>query len=388
MNYLSLGVLGITLLTVAVGALFGLARGWKRSVLRLALIAVAAVVALMAQRSIATALMSAEINGQSVQEYLSTQLPSEVASMSDLVLSIATVLVGILAFILSFFVLQFLTWIIFCILKLVLRPLLGRKSGRLLGALIGAVTGFAIAFLICVPLNGLLLEGAKLEKVEINGESVMKDLPGEVSFTGYRESAVSKFYTPLGGGFYKLVSTGKDSGGKDINLSAQVDAAVAGSKIANTVEKMSKVDFSSGLTEENIAELRTTLSELDAIKNDMTPEAQEALNRMLHEVADSFGSELPVNLSEIDFAQVNFTNEGALLENVYEYQNTGTISNVDGMVKALSESTLVLPVLAEADVAVELPEEEKTAVAEAIGNLQGADAETVAKLKGIFHIDG
>lgn len=388
MNYLSLGVLVITLFTVAVGALLGLARGWKRSVLRLILVAVSGAGALIMQRSFTNALMNINVEGQTFQEYLQSQLPAEIASASELMLSIVMILVGIFAFVLLFLAFQFLTWIVFCILKLVLRPLLGRKSGRLIGALVGAVTGCLIAFLICVPFNGLFLEVAKLERVEINNEQLIKDLPGEVSFIGYGESAISKVYTPIGGGFYKLISTGKDGAGKNVNLSAQVDAAVAGSKMADTVQKMSQVDFSSGLTESNIADLRSTLEELDAIKGDMTPEAREALNEMLHSVVDSLETELPVDISEIDFSEVNFTNEGALLENLYEYQNTGTVSDVNGMVKTLSESTLVLPILAESDVSVALPEEEKAEVAGAIESLEGADAETVAKLKDVFGING
>ncbi len=387
MNYPNMGILGITLFTVIVGVILGLVRGWKRSAVRLVLIAAAAVAALRVQHPATTAILSVKVSGKPLQAYLQPKFPEEFGSANDLMLSMTEIVMGILVFILLFLAFQFLTWLIFCLLKLILRPRPGEKTGRLPGMLIGAMTGCAVAFLICVPLNGLYLEAAKFEQVKINGEALMKDLPDAVSFIGYSKSTASRIYTPLGGGFYRLISTGKDAGGEDMNLSVQLDALVAGSKIADAMGKVSEADFSSGLTEDNIALLRTTLAELDAIKGDMTPEAQEALNRMLHEAEDAFGTDLPVDISKIDFAQVNFTKEGALLDDVYEYQNTGAVSDVDGMIQALSESTLVLPVLAGSDVSVELPAERKLAVSEAIDGLDGADAETVADLKAVFRVD-
>ena len=217
----------------------------------------------------------------------------------------------------------------------------------------------------------------------------------------YPESTVAKVYDTVGGWLYKEISTVEGVDGNDTNIQAQIGAVQAGAQMVESVTKLTEVNFEEGLTENTVNTIVDIFNELDTIKQDMSPESvaaldsliQEAITPMLGEMAE----ELPIDLSKISFAEVDFATEGEVVESFYEIYNTIESGEeidddqlLEDVVTTLSDSTLILPLVSQ--MVEELPEEdkpnfsesEKEQISEIIDNLE--NQENVEELKKLFGI--
>lgn len=125
MGIITLAVLGLTLLGMALGALFGFLRGRERALLRLVLVVISAFLALASRGVILDTLMNINIEGATLKETMSAafssgdiQLP---AAMTNLIFAFIEIIVGFIAYFIMLFVLRFLTWLlVFPFLKLLI----------------------------------------------------------------------------------------------------------------------------------------------------------------------------------------------------------------------------------------------------------------------------
>ena len=223
----------------------------------------------------------------------------------------------------------------------------------------------------------------------------------ELGLYDYPESTVAKVYNTVGGWLYKELSTVEGVDGNSTNIQAQIGAVEAGAQMVESVTKLTVVNFEEGLTENTVDTIVDIFNELDTIKQDMSPESiaaldtliQEAITPMLGEMAE----ELPIDLSTISFAEVDFATEGEVVESFYEIYNTIESGEeidddqlLEDVVTTLSDSTLILPLVSQ--MVEELPEEdkpnfsesEKEQISEIIDNLE--NQENVEELKKLFGI--
>lgn len=377
-------VFGLAAVSVVLGLLLGLFRGFSRALFRLLLLGGCVAGALLLKDTVGKTLMQTPfLNGETLPDYIVGQLPENLASLSEFVLPVVEIVVGILAFLVLFLGLQICSAILFPILNLILRPLLGRKRFRLFGCLVGGVGGLLVAYALCVPVNGLILEVGKLDGLSYNGEEVVS-LPENAGFASYRDGQISGILNACGDPLYSRMNR-TESDGKTVILSDGVDTLVAAVKMADRISAMGNVDFGGGLSPENIEKMQGLLTDLDAIRDGMSEASLEELNRLLVTVAESF--ELPVDVSGVNLTDVSFSAEGELLSSLLTYEDGGA-TDTDTLVRGLAESDLVLPALANAGLKLDLDPEQKTEIADAINRLTGIDADRIGHLRDLFGIAG
>lgn len=307
----------------------------------------------------------------------------------------------VIAFVVIFGLLQFVTWIlVFPILKLVLRPLIGRRAhARLLGTVLGAACGLFVAFAVYAPINGLLIEAGKLASIDLS--SVTSDSASgtqvddmmtvkDSGITEYSTSGISKFYSGIGGGFYRLLSTVENKDGEKVTISSQIDALSAAAKLATKAAALKNVTNPDGtINVDSVRELAKALTEMD----ELTPEAKKALNGMLKSATESLGDNVPEAIKNLDVENIDFKSEGELLLTAADVmEKDGNLDDVDmkKLVNDCSKSTVILDTLVDSDVTIPVDGEKRAEVDAAIADLESktgneaVDEATIAKLKALF----
>lgn len=365
-------LLGFTVLSLVTGFFGGLKKGLLRAVLRLVLIGASAAGAYLFIPTMSEKVMALPVGGQeSLSAYIISVLPEDFRAFADILLPVARMAIGVVCFVLMFAVLSLLTRLVYLILKLLVP-----SGGHTLGGLVGLVTGAVTALCVCAPLNGLFVDGGRLAAVTVND----KPLIANTEIGTYADSPVSKFYTAVGDGVYRLVSSIKEEDGTTVTLTGQTDALIAAAKTADKMKDLSSVTYEDGLTAENVGKIRSVCTDLDAIKAGLADESLNTLNAAVRAVADSL--DLPIDVKNLDLSTVSFEKEGDLVEAVYTFGETGNIEDLDATIRALSKSTLVFPALKNADLTIKLDETKKNQVAESIEKL--TDNENAAALRALF----
>ena len=126
MGIITLVVLGLTLVGLAFGALFGFLRGRERALLRLVLVVISAFLALALRGAVVDAVMNINIDGATLNETLMSGFSSGDASLPDglknLVFALLEIVIGFVAYFILLFALRFLSWLlVFPFLKLIIR---------------------------------------------------------------------------------------------------------------------------------------------------------------------------------------------------------------------------------------------------------------------------
>lgn len=396
---MSLILIGITAYFLIFGALYGLKRGILGSAIRLFTVCVAFAVAWYARAKYVAAVLDIQIDGQSVRSLIE-EATAEMASIGTLLMPLVEILLGVILFIAVFLILKLVTAIIYFIIGFFVP-----KSNRWLGLAVGLVQGALIAFCICAPLNGVLLDVAKVTEIQVNGEPVldaetradMKE--AGVDFEEFKESGISKFYAKMGSKFYDMLAASKNVDGNNVTLSGYVDAAVATTKFAEELTNLSNINFEEGLTEANRESLKQTFENLDAIKGEMSEEAITTVNQMISSVVTEAGGEMPEEvktiLEDFDMSKVDFSKEGDVVIKLYDIAEEGESAegeiDVVEVVNTLAESTVILPIMESmvtSEQPLELPDEEtKTEVSNAIEDIAKTNPEAAESLKKIFGLN-
>lgn len=380
---LSIAIIAIAVVAVLFGFLLGLKRGFDKSLIRIILVAVALVAAWLLREQITNWIMNITVSsGKTVAQTITEAIPADYANFADMILPIVKMITCVAVFIASFIILQFATWLIGLIVGVFFR----RTNARLLGGVIGLVQGALVAFAIIIPLNGAILSTEKLTSLEINGEQPL-NVQEYVDFTEYKESQVCKFVSKIGDGIYAQLASVKVESGERKNLDDQIDAFVAGVKIAEQAQKFNEIDTSNGLDENSVAQIKQILADIDEIKGQLTPAQKSALNEMVAAASDALG--LTDSIADIDITEVDFTAEGAILDKALAYQN-GEILDAEAaqeLVNSLAESKFILP-LADGNMTVDVPLVKQGEILNAVNNLgDDVSEETKTAIKKLFNIN-
>lgn len=285
-----------------------------------------------------------------------------------------------------------------------------RDRKKWLGALVGTLQGALVVICVVGPISGLVSNLSSLIKslseLEIEGEKLLDEEASstleDIGVFTYPETTIAKVYDVTGGWLYRTISTVKNEDGTTTNIESQIEAVDGGVKMVDAVSKLTEVNFENGFDENAKDELVNIFNDLDEIKNDMSEESVQELDRLMKDALTPMlgeaAEELPIDLEKINFADVDFATEGEVISSFYDlYAKTESSEEIDEeelieeVVTTLSESTLILPVLSQ--MVEELPEdekpnfneEEKAQIEEIINGLE--NTENVDALKALFGLN-
>lgn len=158
------------------GALLGLLRAWKKSLLRLATIVIALILALLL-----TAPLSGAFDAGTLESVFAGTESDEILDVIASLPSTLPLAIGLLRpalFLALFIVLTIVLWIIYFIVSLFVRIPKKKKKRRWLGMLIGAAQGLLVAIVILTPVFGyvsLLEDTVAVYKKTVGEEEVIDD---------------------------------------------------------------------------------------------------------------------------------------------------------------------------------------------------------------------
>ena len=415
MGYITLGVLGFTALCLFFGLLLGLMRGRNRSILRLILVVLSAVVSVKYKDKVVDVVMNYEYKGRTVKTALSEMLSSgEVAipeSIQNILFILVEIIVSIAVFFVLFLILKFITWLIlFPILKIVVRR--GKRRHSLAGGLFGLVQGAVVAFVICAPLTGLVVQTNQIAQIKIQDKYILA-IPEEVGVAEYVNSEPAKIYTSFGGWFFDLLSSKTDENGKKISIDDTCDVVTTVAGIADTFSSISK-DLSN-ITSENI----TVQEQVDTIKKvgdslisignsvnslngDSKAMVQDLIEGVKEMVADETGTippEVENALNSLDVNNLKLDSAGEAINGIAsyiektsdEFENSEPVTQeeIDKIVGGLADNAFIIDMVVgenEVPEIVKIDDENKEKFQTAIdtSTLTEEDKETLRKLFGLL----
>jgi hypothetical protein len=246
MGYIEIAMISLIGLFLITGALWGLIRGRNRALVRFGLVAVSAILAFALRGVFANLVLSIKYQDVALRDWIinllnesGTTLP---ASVETIALTLVEIIVGIVAFIVSFFAIKTITWlVVFPIIKIFVKKEFPKRMVQ--GMCIGLVQGLLIAFVVCVPLNGLIVHAHQLTSLEIDGEQVVQ-LPEEIGLDGYVESVPSNVISFGGGWFYNELSSKQTSDGLEVSVDSIVNITTTAADISAEIAVLQeKIDY-------------------------------------------------------------------------------------------------------------------------------------------------
>jgi len=180
-----LGVLGLLLIFILIGALFGMMRGGKRTLIRLATVVVGLSIALLMTPVFAKAFMGVKIpfgvnktGGEYIEELLfesgtGADIAAAQPEIVDFTKACAVVLVSLVVFFLSYFIFKWLSWLVYFFLARKFAPKVKKtrsvdeegkesfdeqktKKSRWWGLGAGVLTGLVFFAFFMIPITGTL----------------------------------------------------------------------------------------------------------------------------------------------------------------------------------------------------------------------------------------
>lgn len=358
---------------------------------------------------------------------------AEELGLTDLAVPLVKTALNIVVFLILFGAFEFVSWaIVFPICKIFVKPKVvteapasedelpktKRKYHRLAGAGIGLVQGLIVALCVCVLLTGMVVQSNKLLNAvsdmssSNSGESSEEMLPpegGEPSnemipseviemIDNYLQSGIGKVYNSKAANkFVSLISSTKIDGEKK-TLPGQVDALTKLLQLISKMEELGNADmgnmFKPG-SDSSPQTIRDFFYGLDEIVNGegTTDETKKTINKAISNFAKSIGEQfgLPIDVSNMDFTDIDFRNEGDLLSDLYDYSQSETVTkeDIEDIIDKVTKSDLVLPILANADVNLgeALSDEQLEQVEDILDGLDNVDESKMDIIRKLFGLD-
>ena len=403
MDKLSLIFLGLTAFIVIVSVITGMVRGTARSIVRLILVAASGLVAYLFFRKAAELVLGIKIQGMPLDEFMFSKLPEEMAFAKENAMPLIKIIIGVICYFLIFGAVQFLSWIIiFPIIKIFVKK--SKKVGKastFIGGGVGIVQAVFLVFAFVMPMMGFFGSVNQLAKTPVDAnDTPLFDASAYVDYDEYENSSVGKAVIKINGKYYANIAS-LTSDGETYTMSGQIEAVQSTARLAfkvsetiSNLQKSTDEDSdgeSSGLTSGAVDQVKNLFSDLSDMQSDMSDEARKTTNKIIKDAASSLGESYGVDLdlSNVEVMDTDFDKESKILEDVYTYQDTKNIDDIDidAVVKDLSESTLILPVLDNSGVTVSTNDAQKARVASAIAALEeegNTDEATINKIKTLF----
>lgn len=382
-------VIAAILVPLIVGLLLGMLRGSRRATLRILLIILCVVLAFCLKDAVTVGILNAQIDGQTIQQIIASQLPEEYASMTDTVMPIIALIVSAVAFLMLFLLLQFVTWVIvYPICKIFVKKARKKKDGTygrkhgLIGGVIGLAQGAVVAFVLCVILNGLFVnignvaEAMSNENGSQNGGNdqaiVLAESEGGQDtstqptdptnmqdmlkmFIEYKQSTACKFVSKVSfnNKAFDLVATLKTEDGRKLTLTGQIDALSGLVKMGKQLSELQNADMSGGLSGDTAQQVADIFNKLDEINANLSEESKDTINTIVQTVASQLLPDMDLDLSKLDFKTISFANEGEVITKLSGYKDADfsdlteeqAKQQATEIVNTVMQSDIILPLL-------------------------------------------
>ena len=363
---LSSSFLMVILVLCAIGFLLGLMRGFRRSILRLILTIVSIVLAFVVKDAAVDAILTYEIEGLTLLETLTAELPAEIAPLLPIIITLFQILIGIIAFVLATLILHFASWILFFILKFFIPK--GKKKGALLGGIVSVIGSLVLSLSLLAPLNGLFVNVSGI--ATIAGEDA-GEVVEEIGIQEYLDSGICQTLTSIGSPIFDQLAQTKLDDGTTVTLKELLDSVYSTVNLASAMTEMQNIDFSEGLNANNLSQLKEFCQEIDNSKDGISDYVIEVLQEMLDSQLGEY--DLGFNLKE--FKDASLAQEVEVLESLYNC-TLGDDINIENVVDSLSNSVILLTLAESAEIAIELPTEYQTAALSAIDDISNESVRT------------
>lgn len=414
MGYVTLAVLILTVAALLFGALFGMMRGGNRAILRLGLVLLSIVLAIVLRGAFVDTIMNINVGEQTLKESLvaafesgDTQLPETIC---NLIFALVEILIGLVLYFALFIVLRLLTWMIFFpILKIFVRA--GENKRKGLGAAIGALQGVIVAFALCAPITGLVVQLDKLSNVKVDGERLV-ELPEDFGAGEYANSALGKVYGSAGGWYFEMLASTTGDNGQKYTINDTCDIVVTFMGLADTVtelnesmEIMSSEESTAQQQVEALKNVGNKLVEIDKSVDALSDDSKKLVNEVMREVKDLIvgddagdTSDLDAVFADLDVEKLKLDTAGAAMTGIAtyiektsdEFDNNQPVTqgDVNDIVYGLADNFFIVELLAgdgEVVQIIELSEENESRFVAAINNtsLSRDDKNTLRKVFGL-----
>lgn len=141
--------------------------------------------------------------------------------------------------------------------------------------------------------------------------------------------------------------------------------------------------MSEGLNDDNVKQLKDSLTKIDEIKNDLGKDSKELINDVLSDFIGEAELDIP---NDFDITEINFTAAGNAIESAYEYsKDTTKEPDVDIIVDGLAENLILLDTFGD-DVIVTVEEKDKESFITAIDSkdISNEDKNRLKRLFGLI----
>ena len=363
---LSSSFLMVILVLCAIGFLLGLMRGFRRSILRLILTIVSIVLAFVVKDAAVDAILTYEIEGLTLLETLTAELPAEITPLLPIIITLFQILIGIIAFVLATLILHFASWILFFILKFFIPK--GKKKGALLGGIVSVIGSLVLSLSLLAPLNGLFVNVSGI--ATIAGEDA-GEVVEEIGIQEYLDSGICQTLNSIGSPIFDQLAQTKLDDGTTVTLKELLDSVYSTVNLASAMTEMQNIDFSEGLNANNISQLKELCQEIDNSKDGISNYVIEVLQEML----DSQLGEEDLGFNLMEFKDASLAQEVEVLESLYNC-TLGDDINIENVVDSLSNSVILLTLAESAEIAIELPTEYQSAALSAIDDISNESVRT------------
>lgn len=226
-----------------------------------------------------------------------------------------------------------------------------------------------------------------------NGGDSSDDTMAEVMaiLNEYMDSSLGKIYQSIGAKPFDWLSQVKTDSGT-ITLSGQIDAVRGVVDMAKELMRFQDVDFDNLLDSTNIDNIKDIFNSLEAIKDNMSPEAKQTIKKVLNSVGAEMG--LPVDFSDIDLDEIDFSKEGEIFAELLDYNTKDGITPEDAqdIVEKMANSDIILDVLESnenVNIGSQLKDSEhRNAIEEKIDELESSGSYAQSKIDALRKIFG
>ncbi|MBE5757098.1 MAG: hypothetical protein E7342_04780 [Clostridiales bacterium] len=369
---LSLIVTVASIVIIALGFLLGLLRGRNRSIVRLILVIISAIVAISLRRNIVDAIMHVNIGEDTLaNSILSLLFTGEITfpeKLIELLFALIEIVIGLIAFYLIFFVLLFITWaLVFPIIKIFVKK--GVKKGVLFGGIVGLIQGVLIAILTIAPISGLIYEVSRISHIKLNNEDLF-ELPAEMHVEEYLNSSSFKIYNKTGWWIFEIMSTTHHEDIEDLTLDEIIDTTDSVMKVAGLVTDLSQnmdnmnPDQSAPKTQvDTMKDIGETLIEVGNNIDSLSDNSKQLVNSLVDAVKELItpeGETLPPEIEEtldnFDIDSLDLVGAGTAINGIATYiEKTSsdfdnnepvTQEDVDNIVNGLAANEFIIKMIA------------------------------------------
>ncbi len=401
MNAVVLGVSIVSLWFVLFGLIFGFARGNGRSITRFVVIVLCIVGAFLLREPIANGLMNLKIGETSLQDSLMQSIPQDSQQMAEVLVRLVKVCFAAVSFVLAFLLLKWLTALIVDPILFAFFPKAGkedkktdkvRKTKRLLGGVFGLLQGVLIALVVCIPLNGVVtnyyevlavtskttetayvrpVDGVYADATDNgDGSGVSDGESGDGQTDGgsdsgdqgtadmlavleeYVNSPVGKIYNAIGSVPFDWVGS-MEIDGKTYTVSGQMGAFKGLMELANAMGEISNGGNADMLDPSNTENITKVFDDLDKVWSGLSEESKETVAEIAKAASDMTDGK--IDLSGVDFVNIDFKKEGEVFANISEIYNDvqgkdqASVDDCKRLIDAIAKSDLILPLVASGD---------------------------------------